>query len=124
MCVPATSHPEPGSHCPGRTALRLLLSDTGPCYEKYNVVLRSLSGNNFLQSRCDELTHGNRYATTIHAISSCVLKLSNLTVITKVYRGLQGVALPDLFFEPDGHGACGGVEYGFSSTVRRRRTPR
>ena len=89
---------------------------TGPIYEKLNAVLRALSGNAYLRRRCDELTRGNTYATTIHAVSSCVLKLSKLAVATKVYRGLQGAALPDRFFEPDEHGVCGGVEFGFTST--------
>ena len=89
---------------------------TGPIYEKLNAVLRALSGNAFLKRRCDELTLGNTYATTIHVVSSCVLKLSKLAVASKVYRGLQGAALPDRFFEPDEHGVCGGIEYGFTST--------
>ena len=95
-------------------------TDTGPCYEKYNVVLRALSGNAFLKRRCDELTRGNTYATTIHAVSSCVLKLSKLGRATKVYRGLQGASLPASFFEPNEHGVCGGVEYGFTSTSRNK----
>ena len=89
---------------------------TGPIYEKLNAILRSHSGNAFLKKRCDELCLGNTYTTTIHAVSSCVLKLSKLAVVTKVYRGLQGAALPDSFFEPDDFGVCGGVEFGFTST--------
>ena len=93
---------------------------TGPIYEKLNAVLRALSGNAFLKRRCDELTLGNTYATTIHAVSSCVLKLSKLAVATKVYRGLQSAALPDRFFEPDGHNVCGGIEFGFTSTSQAK----
>ena len=89
---------------------------TGPIYEKLNAILRSHSGNPFLKKRCDELCLGNTYTTTIHACSSCVLKLSKLAVVTKVYRGLQGASLPDSFFEPDDFGVCGGVEFGFTST--------
>ena len=90
---------------------------TGPIYEKLNLVLRALSGNAFLKRRCEELTQGNTYATTIHAVASCVLKLSKLAVACKVYRGLKGAALPANFFEADQYGTCGGVEYGFSSTT-------
>ena len=89
---------------------------TGPIYEKLNAVLRALSGNAFLRSRCEKLCLGNTYATTIHAVASCVLKLSKLTVASKVYRGLKGAALPANFFTPDEHGVCGGVEFGFTST--------
>ena len=89
---------------------------TGPIYEKLNAVLRALSGNPLLKKRCEELTRGNTYATTIHAVSSCVLKLSKLAMATKVYRGLQGAALPTGFFEPNEYGVCGGIEFGFTST--------
>ena len=55
-------------------------------YEKYNLILRALSSNAYLKRRCEELTLGNTYATSIHAVSSCVLKLSKLGVATKVRR--------------------------------------
>ena len=90
---------------------------TGPCFLKYNAVLRSKSGAGELAQRCAELCRGNQYPTTIHAINSCVIKLSKLTVATKVYRGLKGAALPANFFTPDEHGVCGGVEFGFMSTT-------
>ena len=89
---------------------------TGPVYEKLNAVLRALSGNAFLKRKFEVLCRGNTYATTIHAVSSCVLKLSKLTKATKVYRGLKGAALPSSFFTPDAQGVCGGVEFGFTST--------
>ena len=89
---------------------------TGPQYEKLNAVLRALSNNPVLKRRFNELCHGNTYATTIHSVSSCVLKLSQLAVATKVYRGLKGASLPASFFVPDEFGVCGGVEYGFTST--------
>ena len=63
---------------------------------------------------------GDTYATTIHAVSSCVIKLSKLTVASKVYRGLQGVSLPEGFFSPDKYGVCGGVEFGFTSTTTQK----
>ena len=93
---------------------------TGPIYEKLNAVLRAQSGNAFLKKRFDELCHGNTYPTTIHAVSSCVLKLSKLAVATKVYRGLKGASLPPNFFRPNKYGICGGVELGFTSTSRNK----
>ena len=93
---------------------------TGPIYEKLNAVLRAQSGNPYLKKRFDELCHGNTYPTTIHAVSSCVLKLSKLAVATKVYRGLKGASLPPNFFKPNKYGICGGVEFGFTSTSRNK----
>ena len=93
---------------------------TGPAYEKLNLVLRAQSGNTFLKMRCKELCQSNTYATTIHAVASCVLKLSKLTTATKVYRGLSGAALPASFFEPNAEGVCGGVEFGFMSTSKAK----
>ena len=93
---------------------------TGPIYEKLNLVLRAKGGNAFFIRRCEELCRGNQYATTIHAVASCVLKLSKLTTATKVYRGLKGAALPASFFEPNAEGVCGGVEFGFMSTSRAK----
>ena len=94
---------------------------TGPAYEKLNLVLRAQSGNTFLKMRCKELCQSNTYATTIHAVSSCVLKLSKLAVASKVYRGLKGASLPKEFFEPNEHGICGGIEFGFTSTSRNKK---
>ena len=58
----------------------------------------------------------NRYATTIHAINSSIIKLSKLTLAQPVYRGMTGAALPKSFFNPNDAGLCGGIEFGFSST--------
>ena len=55
---------------------------SGPMYEKYNAVLRAESGNSFMIDRCEVLTMGNRYATTIHAVTSCVLKPVSYTHLT------------------------------------------
>ena len=63
-----------------------------------------------------------RYATTIHAINSAVIKLSKLTVATPVFRGVAGMRLPAEFFAKNADGVAGGVEYGFSSTTRKRGT--
>ena len=116
-------------------------SRAGPIYEKYNGVLRFSRGAlqyasdddiPFLQKKCEWLGLGkwnadaggamqwswhNNYATTIHAINSCVLKLSKLTVACKVWRGFTGATLPASFFEANAEGVRGGIEYGFSSTT-------
>ena len=47
------------------------------------------------------------YATTIHAINSCVIKLSKLAKAVKVYRGLAGGVLPTEFWRPNEHGVKG-----------------
>ena len=113
---------------------------TGPMYEKLNAVLRFHSGERqhssmesvpFLQKKCETLGLGNwkeedggvvwywenNYATTIHAVNSCVLKLSKLTRACKVWRGFTGATLPPSFFEANEEGVRGGIEYGFSSTT-------
>ena len=117
---------------------------TGPMFEKYNAVLRFFSGKSrytveekipVLQQRCEDIHLGqwipiddgvrmwvwwNKYATTIHAINSCVLKLSKLTKAVEVWRGFVGATLPAAFFDPNAEDVCGGVEYGFSSTTTDR----
>uniref|UniRef100_A0A7S2GI45 NAD(P)(+)--arginine ADP-ribosyltransferase n=1 Tax=Haptolina brevifila TaxID=156173 RepID=A0A7S2GI45_9EUKA len=67
-----------------------------------------------------ELCKGNAYPTTIHAINSCVIKLSKLTQAVKVWRGFKGATLPKQFFQPNDAGVRGGIEYGFSSTTTER----
>ena len=66
------------------------------------------------------LLGADMYATTIHAINSCVIKLSKLAKAEKVYRGLSGGTLPKEFWQPNEHGVKGGIEYGFSSTTTDR----
>ena len=91
----------------------------------------------YLQKKCGELGLGdwtpstvsngvcwqwhNKYATTIHAINSVVVKMSRLTKVVPLYRGWTGATLPAKFFEADAMGVRGGVEYGFSSTTTERR---
>ena len=77
---------------------------TGPMYTKYNAVLRSKSKVPFLVGQAKELTKGNDYVTTIHAISSCVLKLSKLTKAGNVWRGIKDAKLPSEFWVPNGLG--------------------
>ena len=95
---------------------------TGPMFQKYNLVLRS-SGEGAPQSlRADfeALCHGNRYATTLHVLNSCIVKLSKLTKVCKVYRGLAKGVLPDAFWNKDKYGVRGGVEAAFMSTTADR----
>ena len=89
-------------------------------YEKYNAALRQASGVQYLIDKFNQLCKGNNYATTIHAINSCVLKLSKLTQAVKVWRGFKGATLPKEFFQPNSSGVRGGIEYGFSSTTTDR----
>ena len=63
----------------------------------------------------------SRYATTIHAASSCTIKLSKLTRAGSLYRGCQRAALPKVFWEGgDEARGRGGVEFGFTSTTADR----
>ena len=93
---------------------------SGPMYEKYNAVLRAETGNPMLVQKCEALTRGNRYATSIHAVTSCVLKLAKVTKACKVYRGLKDAQLPEAFFKPNKYGVRGGIEFGFTSTSKSR----
>ena len=90
---------------------------TGPLYAKYNAVLRAKSGDAWLVEQCKLLTLGNSYTTTIHAINSCVIKLSKLTKAVKVWRGIKDAKLPKSFWVANSMGVRGGIEYGFSSTT-------
>ena len=95
---------------------------TGPMYHKYNLSLRSRNPRavSFVRDAFERDCQGNLYATTIHAINSCVLKSSKLQRACKVYRGFAGARLPTEFWVQNAHGVAGGVEFGFSSTTVRR----
>ena len=94
----------------------------------------SEAGVPFLQKKCGLLNLGtwkpveggvrwqwdNTYTTTIHAINSVIVKMSRLSKIKPLYRGWTDATLPKSFFEADGMGVKGGVEYGFSSTTTDR----
>ena len=67
---------------------------SGPMYEKYNLVLRSRSGNEYMLGRFKKECQGNTYTTTLHAINSAVVKLSKLTQAVPVYRGQTKAKLP------------------------------
>ncbi|KOO33679.1 ankyrin repeat protein [Chrysochromulina tobinii] len=93
---------------------------TGPMYVKYNLVLRSKSKDPAMVKLARDLTKGNGYVTTIHAINSCVIKLSKLTKAGKVWRGIKGATLPKEFWVANQMGVRGGIEYAFSSTTTDR----
>ena len=92
----------------------------GAVYEKYNAALRAQGGNAFLRSKFEDLCRGNVYTTTLHAINSCIIKLSRLMKAGRIYRGSTRAKLPAAFLEPNELGIKGGVEYGFTSTTTER----
>jgi hypothetical protein len=55
-----------------------------------------------------------------HVLNSCIVKLSKLTVVRKVYRGMANGVLPDEFWTPNDVNVRGGVEAGFMSTTADR----
>lgn len=63
---------------------------------------------------------GNKYVTTTFAINSVIVKSSKLTKAAKVYRGVSGGVLPDVFMKPDEYGVRGGVDVAFMSTTSSR----
>ena len=67
-------------------------------YAKYNAVLRAKSKDAYLVEQMKTITLGNEYSTTIHAINSCVIKLSKLTKAGKVWRGIKDAKLPKSFW--------------------------
>mmetsp|Transcript_19149 Transcript_19149/g.54411 ORF Transcript_19149/g.54411 Transcript_19149/m.54411 type:complete len:422 (-) Transcript_19149:757-2022(-) len=68
----------------------------------------------------DALKLSNKYASTIHAINSCIVKASKLTKACKVYRGMSDKGLPTEFYKENEFGVAGGVEPGFMSTTTNR----
>ena len=53
-------------------------------------------------------------------INSAIVKLSKLTVATKVFRGISGKALPESFLKENDFGVKGGIEGAFMSTTLDR----
>mmetsp|Transcript_10724 Transcript_10724/g.37521 ORF Transcript_10724/g.37521 Transcript_10724/m.37521 type:complete len:575 (-) Transcript_10724:236-1960(-) len=92
----------------------------GPMYEKYNTQLRGESHEKFLMQKRDKLLLGTSYVTTIHGINGCVVKLSKLTAVCEVFRGMVDAKLADVFWQPNDVGFCGGVEFGFMSAMLDR----
>ena len=90
-------------------------------FHKYNLVLRATEdAPEFMRAECAHLCRGNNYVTTQHVLNSAIIKLSKLTRVTKVYRGLASGGLPDAFWNADRHGVRGGVENAFMSTTTSR----
>lgn len=92
---------------------------TGPCFEKYNAVLRGLANPNvkFFFNKYEVLCQGNAYKNTIHLINSALVKLSRLVQATRLYRGMGGMQLPQTFTEDDEYLLAGGTEFGFMSAT-------
>ena len=61
-------------------------TDTGPMYHKYNLVLRAKSDSEFIQKLKREACDDNDYVSTIHAINSCVVKMTKLMEPCKARR--------------------------------------
>lgn len=93
---------------------------TGPMYEKYNAVLRSAAGDTRHLARRLELCKDNRYPTTLHALSSCIAKLSTLSTPCRLWRGCISTALPSGFWERNEVQLKGGIELGFVSMTMDR----
>ena len=97
---------------------------TGPMSMKYNAVLRGLgeaglpNSSKVLFDNMKKLCGDNRYVTTLHCISSAIVKLSHLAKPQTVYRGIAGHVLPSKFWRGQGHG---GVEFSFMSTTANRK---
>ena len=66
-----------------------------------------------------ELTAG-RFVTTIHAINSGIIKLSVLTPVITVYRGMSGLELPKELEIASKFGGKLGIEYSFMSTTTNK----
>ena len=62
-----------------------------------------------------------RFTSTLHAVNSGVVKLSQLQPATVVYRGVSGMKLPEPFLVPSKFNVRGGVEYGFMSATLDQR---
>ena len=99
---------------PEFAALRLY---TGPLYVKYNGILRAaLSGVPFLEQACQKLCMGNQYPTTLHVLTTAIIKLGKLEKAQLVYRA-PGGALPASFWRRNPEGVQGGLEIAFMSTT-------
>ena len=88
-------------------------------FMKYNAVLRGLQLA-FARPDFEGLCRGNHYTTTLHAINSVIVKLSKLTIATKVYRGVSGGRLPASFRTPNKFNVRGGIDSAFMSTTINR----
>jgi hypothetical protein len=75
-------------------ALRLY---TGPCFILYNGVLRSMATGGIVRFGFPDALIGadvvGRFTTTLHCISSGIIKLSRLQPACAVFRGIHGMKL-------------------------------
>ena len=100
-----------------------LVAYTGPMFNKYNGALRSVElGPDGRVLGFRDAGGGSRYTTTLHCVTSAVVKLAGVAALPprgrRLWRGLGGMALSErLFFERDARGTRGGVELAFLSTT-------
>jgi WD40 repeat protein len=96
-------------------------------FELYNAVLRAWANDAdrgvvpTFSAVAPGLHVCDRFTSTLHAINSGVVKLSQLTPAIVVYRGISGMKLPAPFLAPSKFNVRGGVEYGFMSTTLDQR---
>ena len=88
----------------------------GPLFVKYNALLRAFTGVEWMKKTALEMTMGNGYTTTLHAINSCLVKLAKIMKAAKVYRGIAGGALPNEMLVPNEHNLRAAVDFAFLST--------
>ena len=119
-----TAEPAGAAFRPQVIGLRLY---TGPMFELYNGVLRAWANTadpgivpSFAAVGAG-LDVCGRFTSTLHAVNSGVVKLSQLQPATVVYRGVSGMKLPEPFLVPSKFNVRGGVEYGFMSATLDQR---
>ena len=94
---------------------------TGPGYVKMNGSLRSASGK--MPEGMTAHLKGNTYTNSIYLCGSGMKKISRAGRIPrgrKVYRGMAGFRLPDLFVHAGEDGGRGGTEFAFMSTTTNK----
>jgi hypothetical protein len=100
---------------------------TGPMFELYNGVLRAWANGAdpgivpAFAAVGAGLDVCGRFTSTLHAVNSGVVKLSQLQPATVVYRGVSGMKLPEPFLVLSKFNVRGGVEYGFMSATLDQR---
>ena len=83
----------------------------------------SKSSEELVSKGADMEGGSSAYRTTIHMISSGIVKLAESMrrpETRKIYRGLSGMKLPDCFYEEDQLGWKGAVEVAFMSCTLKR----
>jgi hypothetical protein len=91
---------------------------TGPMFQAYNECLRQLKGQNEWKTVNDSWK--GLFTTTLHAINSFIIKMSEVSKATRVYRGLSAGKLPESFLQENKYKVRGGIELGFMSTTDSR----